>query len=100
MLQLIAKDINQATLGTDRVIDNPLGQFKGQVEQRKQAGCHNQQNELIALGVFPDKLKECAFYGTAPKWLAKPIPSWVAGSLWTGNGLTATAPVSDCCTIA
>ncbi|MFP3383549.1 hypothetical protein [Tritonibacter sp. SIMBA_163] len=69
LVELLPPNLDGGGLGADGVIDDALGQLQRQIEQRKQAGGDQQENQLVTLGVLPDELEKRAFYGKAPKIL-------------------------------
>jgi hypothetical protein len=40
---------------TNRIVDDPLGQFQRQKQKRKQRQSHNKQQQLVAFRVLPDE---------------------------------------------
>jgi len=77
LVELLPPDLDGGGLGADGVVDDALGQLQRQIEQRKQAGGDQQENQLVALGVFPDELEKRAFYGRGSEDLA--AGRWPAG---------------------
>jgi hypothetical protein len=52
--------------GPDGIVDDPLGQFQSEVQQGEQSERDRKQDQLIALGIFPNELKQGTFYDQGP----------------------------------
>ena len=66
LLEFHIADFDQRGISINRVVDNALGQFQRQIEQREQSTGYKQKDQLIAPGVLPDESEECAFYVIGP----------------------------------